>query len=69
MQISIFGSLNGNGSAVDDTIAYLSELRDEGFRRAWFSHRHQHRDADIDSGHFSAENKPADQVRREVARS
>ena len=37
MQISLFGSLNGNGSPVDDTVAYLAQLRDEGFRRAWFS--------------------------------
>lgn len=37
MQISLFGSLNGKGSPVDDTVAYLTELRDEGFKRAWFS--------------------------------
>ncbi|MGB8405656.1 MAG: TIGR03564 family F420-dependent LLM class oxidoreductase [Mycobacterium sp.] len=37
MQISIFGSLSGLGSPVDDTIAYLTQLRDEGFRRVWFA--------------------------------
>lgn len=37
MQISIFGSLSGLKSPVDDTVAYLAQLRDEGFRRAWFA--------------------------------
>lgn len=37
MQISIIGSLSGLKSPVDDTIAYLAQLRDEGFRRAWFT--------------------------------
>ncbi|MUL47816.1 TIGR03564 family F420-dependent LLM class oxidoreductase [Mycobacterium sp. CBMA293] len=37
MQISIFGSLSGLKSPVDDTVAYLNQLREEGFRRAWFA--------------------------------
>ncbi|MHA7661547.1 TIGR03564 family F420-dependent LLM class oxidoreductase [Mycolicibacterium sp. HS_4_1] len=37
MQISIFGSLSGFKSPVDDTVAYLAQLREEGFRRAWFA--------------------------------
>lgn len=37
MQISIFGSLSGLESPVDDTVAYLAQLREEGFRRAWFA--------------------------------
>lgn len=37
MQISIFGSLSGLKSPVDDTVAYLAQLREEGFRRAWFA--------------------------------
>ncbi|MDH6243373.1 TIGR03564 family F420-dependent LLM class oxidoreductase [Mycobacterium sp. OTB74] len=37
MQISIFGSLSGLSSPVDDTIAFLAQLRDEGFRRVWFA--------------------------------
>ncbi|TDK92508.1 TIGR03564 family F420-dependent LLM class oxidoreductase [Mycolicibacterium mucogenicum] len=37
MQISIFGSLSGLKSPVDDTVAYLAQLRDEGFHRAWFA--------------------------------
>lgn len=37
MQISIFGSLSGLKSPVDDTVAHLAQLRDEGFRRAWFA--------------------------------
>ncbi len=37
MQISIFGSLSGFKSPVDDTVAYLNQLRDEGFSRAWFA--------------------------------
>ncbi|OKH80068.1 FMN reductase [Mycobacterium sp. ST-F2] len=37
MQISIFGSLSGLESPVDDTVAYLNQLREEGFRRAWFA--------------------------------
>ena len=39
MQISMFGQLSGlgDGSPIDGTIAYLAELRDEGFRRLWMS--------------------------------
>ncbi len=37
MQISIFGSLSGFKSPVDDAVAYLAQLREEGFRRAWFA--------------------------------
>ncbi|TLH70464.1 LLM class F420-dependent oxidoreductase [Mycolicibacterium aubagnense] len=37
MKISIFGSLSGFTSPVDDTVAYLAQLREEGFRRAWFA--------------------------------
>ena len=39
MQISMFGQLSslGDGSPIDGTIAYLTELRDEGFRRVWMS--------------------------------
>ncbi|PRC47988.1 LLM class F420-dependent oxidoreductase, partial [Mycobacterium sp. ITM-2017-0098] len=38
MQISMFGQISGlGGSAIDSTIAYLAELRDEGFRRVWMS--------------------------------
>jgi F420-dependent oxidoreductase-like protein len=37
VQISVLGSLSGLKSPVDDTIAYLNQLRDEGFRRAWYT--------------------------------
>ncbi|WP_155900488.1 TIGR03564 family F420-dependent LLM class oxidoreductase [Mycolicibacterium sp. CBMA 226] len=37
VQISIFGSLSGLKSPVDDTVAYLAQLHEEGFRRAWFA--------------------------------
>ena len=39
MQISMFGQLSGfgDGSPIDGTIAYLAQLRDEGFRRVWMS--------------------------------
>lgn len=37
MKISIFGSLSGFTSPVDDTVAYLAQLREEGFRRVWFA--------------------------------
>lgn len=40
MQISMFGQisgLDGGGSPIDATIAYLSQLRDEGFARVWIS--------------------------------
>jgi F420-dependent oxidoreductase-like protein len=39
MQISMFGQLTGlgPGSAVDATVAYLAQLRDEGFPRVWMS--------------------------------
>lgn len=38
MQISMFGQISAFGdSPIDGTIAYLSELRDEGFARAWIS--------------------------------
>ncbi|BBX85761.1 LLM class F420-dependent oxidoreductase [Mycolicibacterium aubagnense] len=37
VKISIFGSLSGFTSPVDDTVAYLAQLREEGFRRAWFA--------------------------------
>ncbi len=37
VKISIFGSLSGFTSPVDDTVAYLAQLREEGFRRVWFA--------------------------------
>lgn len=38
MQISMFGQLSGSdGSPIDATIANLTALRDEGFRRVWMS--------------------------------
>ncbi|AFM15057.1 F420-dependent oxidoreductase, MSMEG_4879 family [Mycolicibacterium chubuense NBB4] len=39
MRISMFGQLTGlgSGSPIDATVAYLSQLRDEGFRRVWMS--------------------------------
>ncbi|MGB1225498.1 MAG: TIGR03564 family F420-dependent LLM class oxidoreductase [Mycobacterium sp.] len=42
MQISMFGQLSGadpttDGSTIDATIANLTRLRDEGFRRVWMS--------------------------------
>ncbi len=39
MQISMFGQLSGfgDGSPIDATIGYLTELRGEGFRRVWMS--------------------------------
>ncbi|VEG51159.1 luciferase family protein [Mycolicibacterium aurum] len=38
MQISMFGQINAlGGSPIDSTIAYLAELRDEGFARVWMS--------------------------------
>jgi len=39
MQISLFGQLTGlgDGSPIDATIAYLTQIRDEGFGRAWMS--------------------------------
>ena len=39
MQISMFGQLTGigDGSPIDGTIAYLTQIRDEGFARAWMS--------------------------------
>ncbi|WP_111509106.1 TIGR03564 family F420-dependent LLM class oxidoreductase [Mycobacterium kyogaense] len=39
MQISMFGQLSGlgSGSPIDATIAYLAQLRDEGFGRIWMS--------------------------------
>jgi 5,10-methylenetetrahydromethanopterin reductase len=36
MQISIFGSLSDFGG-VDETVAHLAQLRDEGFRRVWMA--------------------------------
>ena len=38
----MFGQLSGprgfqDGSPIDATVAYLAELRDEGFRRVWMS--------------------------------
>ncbi|MFW0148493.1 TIGR03564 family F420-dependent LLM class oxidoreductase [Mycobacterium sp. smrl_JER01] len=38
MQISMFGQISGlGGNPIDATIAYLSQLRDEGFARVWMS--------------------------------
>lgn len=43
MQISMFGQINAlhdgapSGSPIDATIAYLAQLRDEGFARVWIS--------------------------------
>ncbi|MDG4663071.1 TIGR03564 family F420-dependent LLM class oxidoreductase [Mycobacterium sp. 236(2023)] len=39
MQISMFGQITGFGAAnpIDATIAYLAQLRDEGFGRVWIS--------------------------------
>jgi len=38
MQISMFGQISGlGGNPIDATIAYLSQLRDEGFARVWIS--------------------------------
>lgn len=43
MQISMFGQINAlhegapGGSPIDATIAYLAQLRDEGFGRVWIS--------------------------------
>ncbi|MFB1296314.1 TIGR03564 family F420-dependent LLM class oxidoreductase [Mycobacterium sp. pW049] len=43
MQISMFGQINAlhdsarGGSPIDATIAYLGQLRDEGFARVWIS--------------------------------
>ncbi|MGP4055164.1 TIGR03564 family F420-dependent LLM class oxidoreductase [Mycobacterium sp. 4D054] len=38
MQISMFGQISGlGGNPIDATIAYLAQLRDEGFARVWMS--------------------------------
>ncbi|WP_370500346.1 TIGR03564 family F420-dependent LLM class oxidoreductase [Mycolicibacterium sp. jd] len=41
MQISMFGQISGlsaaEGNPIDATVAYLSQLRDEGFARVWIS--------------------------------
>lgn len=38
MQISMFGQISAfGGNAIDATIGYLSQLRDEGFGRVWIS--------------------------------
>ncbi|BBX19199.1 LLM class F420-dependent oxidoreductase [Mycolicibacterium duvalii] len=37
MQISMFGQLTGFDAPVDDAVAYLAQLRDEGFGRVWLS--------------------------------
>ncbi|UXA13854.1 TIGR03564 family F420-dependent LLM class oxidoreductase [Mycobacterium sp. SMC-8] len=38
MQISMFGQISGlGGTPIDATIAYLAQLRDEGFARVWMS--------------------------------
>jgi F420-dependent oxidoreductase-like protein len=37
MQTSVFGQLSGFKAPVDDTVAYLAQLREEGFGRLWMS--------------------------------